>query len=208
MTLADLRAAVLAHLGDPEQIVWSGAEVDSYLQDANREVTGTLRVLPDWTYLENLPAGFSATAKWEVTFSHARFQYGIANYTMSDEARLLDETRALGPANHTSPFEATDRLLGRAAASTAIPATAELPASVTEIERVLWDQRTIDVLSRSRLQAHDTRYELTEGEVYGYLWRQDGVRTLRKVRKPAAQAETYVVNGSWGLLRDADEVSL
>lgn len=207
MTLAELRAATLAHLGDADQLVWSGAEVDGYLQDAYREVTGTLRVLPDWTYLENLPAGFSCTALWEVTFGHAHFQYGVANYTMADEIGLIDETRALGPANHTSPREATDGLLGRAFADSSIPATADLPARVTEIERVLWDQRTIDALSLSRLQAHDTRYQLTTGDVYGYLWQQDGVRTVRKIRQPAAQAATYVVNGAWGALRNADEVS-
>jgi hypothetical protein len=42
---------------------------------------------------------------------------------------------------------------------------------------------------------------VTKGEVYGYTWQKDGVRTLRKVRVPSAQASTAVVTGSWGLLR-------
>jgi hypothetical protein len=162
-------------------------------------------VFPDWTYLENLPRGFACTAMWEEPF--LAFRYGRANFTSVDELRLLGEKDRNGPANHTSPFEATDGWLSLAGASTAIPATAELPATVTEIERVLWDKATIDATHPRAARQMDTRYQETKGEVFAYTWREDGVRTLRKIRVPAAQADTYVVNGWWGILRDPADVT-
>lgn len=204
MTWGELRVDTLRHLGDLEQRVWTIDAIDAWLTAGCRELTAMLHVLPDWTYVENLPRGFSYTHAWEADI--VPFTMGQANYTAAFEADLL-EGRRVGPANYTSPFEATDGLLARAGADNSVPATATLPARLTEIECVKWDQRTIDALSLSYVEARDTRYQLTEGEVYGYLWQQDGVRTLRKIRKPAAQAATWTVTGSWGLVRDADEVT-
>jgi hypothetical protein len=127
---------------------------------------------------------------------------------MADEAEFviaLGLTPAQG--NHTSPCEATDGHLSNAGASTAIPGTADLPKTLTEIDRGVWDRRTMTALDLRQLQQQDTRYRVTAGEVYGFLWQRDGVRTLRKVRVPSAQATTYTINGSWGILRRATDIS-
>lgn len=206
-TLVAIRTATLRRLGDVLGEIWSDDEIDAAVREGYRELALAGRAFVDHTFAENLPAGFTVTAA--VDQGEAAFAYGIvANYTLDDERRLVTPARAaLGPANHTSPFEATDGWLDDCGASTAIPATVDLPAPVTEIERGTWDGRTLTALDGRQLAAMDTRYQLTRGEVYGFLWRHDGVRTLRKVRVPARAAACHTINGSVGILRDPSDLS-
>lgn len=205
-TLADLRREVLTWLGDLDEQVWTGPEVTLHLVNGYQQLATAQRLFWDWIYLENLPRGFNYTQPWERAFVTASggFDFGVANYTFDDERRMWgDERLRLGPANYTSPFEATDGHLSHAAASTDIPATADLPKTVASIDRVTWDNRGIDALTTRAMERMDARYEFTRGEVYGFLWQKDGIRTLRKVRVPAAQAATVAIEGAWGLLRSA-----
>lgn len=207
-TLGLLRAATRHRLGDDGSI-WPDDEIDRYLREGYTTAATALRIFWDQTYAENLPGGFSLTQPWERQHLNAsgRFDAGVANFTAEFERRAWgDERQRIGPGNHTSPFEATDGLLARANASPAIPATSELPPTLTALDRVLWDTRLIEPLEPRTFERLDSRYETTTGEVYGYLWQKDGVRTLRKVRVPAAQAATVTVNGSWGLCRDVADV--
>ena len=205
ITLGTLRAAVRARLGDLGTAIWPDEELDLHLVTAYRALAQASEVFWDVTYLENLPRGFSYTQPWELAFLQevsGGFDYGCANFTAEVDRRALgDERLRVGPANHTSPFEATDGWLASVRASTAIAATAEVPKTVTALDRVTWDNRTIEALQARTLSQGDSRYELTRGEVYGYLWQKDGLRTLRKVRVPAAQADTVTVTGTWGALR-------
>ena len=198
-TKATLLSAIQHRLGDTVGTVWTRAQIAMFLDRAYRELAQAMGVFVDWTYLENLPAGFSCTAAWEVDYE--TFTCGIANYTYSDERRLLTEADRIGPANHTMPAEATEGHLADAGASTAIPATAELPATVTGIQRVVWDRRTCAALLPAQLARTDVRYETTTGAMVGYLWRKDGIRTLRKYKVPSAVATTYTIGGAWGALR-------
>lgn len=209
-TLADLVLDVQTRLGDRNEAVWTLGAITLEIQNAYQEVSSPQQVFWDVTYLENLPPGFSYTAPWERAYLVAMggFDFGCANFTAEIDRRALgDERTRIGPATHTSPFEATDGWLARVGASTTIPATAELPKILTALERVTWDNRVIDALSPRRLQHGDSRYEITRGEVYGYTWQKDGIRTLRKVRAPAAQAATVTVTGSWGILRRPTDLS-
>lgn len=201
-TLTTLRLAVSRRLSDEVQTVWTRAEIETYLEAGYRELAQTVHAFWDQTYLENLPAGFAVTAAWESPY--ATFAYGVSNYTYDDERRTLDERHRLGPANHTSPCELA--FLSAIGASTAIPATADLPETVTDLARGVWDTRGIDALERR--QIGDSRYEITTGEVYGYLYRQDGIRTVRKVRVPVDVCDTYTVNGSWGVLRTVTDLAV
>lgn len=209
MTKARLRDDILARLGDADELIWTSAEVDGHLVEGYEQIANNLGVFYDWTYLENLPRGFSYTQPWErvLLVAFGGFDYGCANFTAEFERGLLDERRQFGPANHTSPFEATDGLLARAGASTEIPATADLPKTVTSVTRVTWDRRGLDAMEARRMARADARYEVTKGEIYGYIWQKDGVRTLRKVRVPSAQSDAVTVNGSWGALRQTSDVS-
>lgn len=207
-TLTSLRTSVLTRLGDAGADVWSEAEITLYLEQGYREAALATRAFWDQAYLENLPPGFAVTADWEAADTGVTFQYGaIANYTLADERRLLDEHHRLGPGNHTHPEEATDDWVDDCGADTSIPATVEMPDAITELDLATWDHAVIEAMSPSRLAAADTRYQVTEGEVYGYTWRQDGVRTFRKIRKPSAMATTWAVTGNWGLARRMTDVT-
>jgi hypothetical protein len=201
-------------LGDDDGVIWTRAQVLVDVQDGYQQIANKLPVFWDAVYLENLPRGFSVTQPWELEHLQASggFNYGVANFTAEFERRAgqslgWDERDRYGPGNHTSPFEATDGLLARAHASTDIPAVAEVPDTVTSLDRVTWDGRGLDVLEPRSFQLLDSRYEITKGEVYAYMWQKDGLRTLRKVRVPAAQCESYTVNGSWGIMRTPADLS-
>lgn len=304
-TLGVLREETRQRLGDLRRLIWPDDEIDIHLRNGYQTIANDRKVFWDWTYLDNLPRGFSYTQPWEAKFlpnvvltigeerprstgfsytqpweqaflSHLTgvtndlgpanftsrfelellakagpyvnidpvgpgnhtntfeetdgdvttklglqlttpilrdhvggFDFGHANYTYPEEFSEFDDARtADGPANHTSPFEVLDGLLTRSGASGAIPATADLPATITSLERVTWDKRGIDAMTPNRLQNMDSRYELTEGEVYGYMWQKDGIRTLRKIRVPAQQCDTVAVDGSWGLCRSVTALGL
>jgi hypothetical protein len=202
-TLASLRDDVSRRLGDPAYRVWTQAEIALALQVAYRHVALAARTFWDQVYLENLPRGFNYTAAWEQDY--LEFDDRCANFTFEDERRLINEDLALGPANHTSPCEIP--FLSAAKASTEIPAVADLPETLTELDRAVWDQATLTALMPQTLARSDSRYEITKGEVYGFVCRKDGIRSFRKVRVPAMLSDQFTVEGSWGLLRDPAEVS-
>lgn len=204
-TLGEVRVAVLRRLNDDVQAFWTVSEIDGYLTQAYQALARSTRAIWDLAYLENLPAGFSCAAAWEVPYES--FSYGVANYTMPDERRMLTETSRIGPANHTSPFEATDGLLSAAGASTAIPATATVPVRLTEIDRPTYDDRAVPVITPLQAQSWDTRYDITEGPVDALVTKGDGLRVVRKVRVPSVQAETYTIDGSWGCVRSPADLT-
>ena len=209
-TKPQLIGEVLDRLGDSEGIVWSTDEVGFHIEAGYQSLATDLPVFYDWIYLENMPRGFSYTHKWEKVEvdRNGLFDYGQANFTAEFERDLIDSSvTRTGPANHTSPFEATDGRLSDAAASTDISATADVPKSLTAIDRVTWDNRGLDGLRSRHLRSGDSRFEITKGEVYGFVWQHDGIRTLRKVRVPAQQCDAVTVNGSWGIVRNLDTIS-
>lgn len=208
MDLQSLRADVRRMLNDASVSFWANDEIDRYLQQAYRLLTRTTRCVWDQRYLENLPATFSYTQPWErAAMLRMGFDAGCANYTYADERRMLDEVHAIGPANHTADFEFTDGTLEASGASVSISATGDLPATVSEIDRALWDEATIGVIRPGDAERMDNRYELTTGEVIALVPVGNGLRTLRKVRVPSAAAAFYDIDGSWGALRDPSDCS-
>lgn len=206
--LQSLRADVLAMLNDEAESFWTGAEIDRYLLQGYRFLARLSRCFWDQRYAENLPATFSYTQPWERTDAlRMGFDSGCANYTFSDERRMLDEVTAIGPANHTADFEFTDGSVEASGADTSILATADLPATVSAIDRALWDQATIGVVRPNAAAAMDSRYEQTEGEVIALVTVGNGLRTIRKVRVPSAAAAFYDIDGTHGILRDPTDCS-
>ena len=204
MTLADLRETVLRRLGDTQEQVWTHAEVELHLTSGYRRLAFLVRLFWDQLFLENLPPGFSVTQEWEQDY--ADFAYGVGNFTFEDERRLADWDGMLGPAKHTCPDELS--LMAAMGDPMEMAATVDVPATVTEIERATWDGMALTAMTPQRAQRMDSRYQLTKGEVYAYTFRQDGIRTFRKIRVPSATADAYTVTGSsWGLLRDTTDIS-
>lgn len=201
-TLGQLNSRVRDRLGDGGTI-WGTDEIQLQTQAAYQELAFALKVFWDWVYLENLPRGFNYTYPWEQEAAQRMgFDFGCANFTFEDERNSLDPRHNLGPANYTSPFEATDGHLAAIGASALPPATAEVPAEVISIERGTWDGSGLDGIRSALLQRMDSLFETRRGEVYGLAWEYDGVRTVRKVRVPAQVCDTVVVDGYWGIPRD------
>ena len=200
---------VLHRLGDSAQKIWTYEEIEGYVRRGAREMAATVKLVWDQTYLECLPSGFSYTSEWEQRYGYVTFDYDVASYTSVDEASVMDseewlEADNVQRANHTSPSDLD--YFDDVNASTTQRGTAELPAALTDLDRVTWDARPIDAATHRRAQSHDSRYELTEGEVYAYTYQKDGPNTLRKIRIPSAVADIYTVDGSWGIVRNVDEV--
>lgn len=191
-------------LNDASSAFWADAEIDTYVDRAYDDLARASRAIWDIRYAENLPAGFSSTQPWEASF--VTFDYGVANYVCDDERTLLgDEGHMVGPAYHTTPADLP--FLDDVRESSPMLATADLPETVTEIDRPTWDNKPIPVLMPSQAERLDSRYELTTGEVGALLASQNGVRTIRKIRVPAEQADAFTVHDTWGICRSMADVS-
>lgn len=205
--LANLNERVLHRLGDSAQKVWTYEEVDGYLQRGAREMAESVNIIWDALYAENLPAGFSHTAEWEEDYL-VDFFYDVASYTYPEELDYIDDDEMehdeIWQANHTSPSDL--HYLAAISASTAMRATVQLPENLVAIDRVTYDDRSIEATTPRRLRQSDDQYEETEGEVIAYSWRHEGPRTFRKIRKPAEMADIYTVEGSWGVVRDVEDL--
>ncbi len=146
-TFGAIVSDLLTRLGDAQEQIWSTPEAGLHVVNGYQQIAQTQGVFFDWVYLENLPGHFSYTATWESTYGYVAFDWGVANYTVDDERILFatafggDERQRLGPGGCTCPVEATDGWLADCGATTAIPATADVPKSLTAIERVTWDKR-------------------------------------------------------------------
>lgn len=199
-TLADVRGQVRRRLNDQSQTFWSDAEITTHLLHAYKACAGATRCIWDLAYVENLPNTFTYTWAWEE--SYADFKAGPANYTAAFERPHLTEGQRVGPASNTSPFEATD-----GHDDGPIQALAELPDSLSEIDRPTSDSRWIPVFQPNQAARYDHRYELTEGQVELLVTTGQGLRTIRKVRVPSEKATTYTIDGAWGVLRQTDDIS-
>lgn len=214
VTLGQLRADTQHRLGDDNATVWSNDEVNANLVDAYLTIATQLRVFWDVEYAENLPRGFSYTQPWEKVFlrNSGAFDYGCANFTAEFERTAgrsigFKERDRYGPANHTSPFELLDGHLEDAGASLAIPATSDLSKRVTKLDRVVWDDKVTYAVEPRTWSRFDGRYETNTGDVFAYAWQKDGVRTLRKIRVPAEQADFVPTTGSWGIPRTTTDLT-
>lgn len=193
-TLADVRAEVLRRLGDTAQQIWTGNEVDAYLQDGYEQLAMTTGIFWETTCFPDDASSFNYTADFEVKDSYVdSLILWRANFTCVFERNWIDN--APGPANHTSFWEYDNgyvvTALGRA--------KEDLPSDLCQIERATWNSRRTVPLDSRELEYADSRYELTTGEVMGYLRDKDGVNTLRKWRVPSAFYAGYSVTWSRSL---------
>lgn len=199
-----IRDAVRRRLNDLDAAFWSTAEIDQAVQDGYRDLATRTRAFWDVRYAENLPRTFSYTRPSERDF--LTMDSGQANYTRDAERDVFDpRTRASGPARCTRPVEATDAWLPASAA--AVNPIAVFLETVHTLDRLTWDQRVMDALSPQVAALSDSRYEITLGEVVAFTARQEGLFTIRKIQAPSAKANTYTVNGTWGILRVPTDVT-
>lgn len=206
--LTNIVERVLHRLGDSAQKIWSYDEIESRILHAAREMAAEVRLVWDQAYLECLPPGMNHTGEFEVDYITDEWDYGIGSYSLDDEAALLDElfeSDEVRRANHTSPDDLF--FMEDGGASTVGEAVVELPETLTDVDRALWDGRGIPATTARRSEMTDARYELTSGEVYTYTFEKDGPNALRRIRVPASIADIYYHSGTWGIARDIDDVT-
>lgn len=206
--LRDMAERVLHRLGDSAQAIWTRDEIESYVHLGAKELADRCRMVWDQVYLENLPAGFSYTSAFESRY--IVFDYGLGGYTFEAEGELADEHGLiemddLRLAFFTNPSEI--HYLVEIGAPETMSAIVNLPPTLTDIDRVTQDLSKIEATNHRRVARHDSRYQITEGEVFAYSWQKEGVGALRKIRVPNEVAETYEFEGSWGIVRDIEDVS-
>ena len=204
MTLQELRSDVQRRLGDSSAAIWTSARIDEFIQDGADAVTIRTGCLWGMDVLPDVAAAFSITAEWEKEFLTGGMELsGIANFTAAFERDYMDD--GIGPANHNHHWEFNDGHVD----TTLCEGVADLPDDLYEIERSTWNNRRIDPLRSRELEMPDSSYELTAGDVTGYLQDKDGFSRLRKYRVPSAAYEPYGLDDPeeiWGVLVDVSDI--
>lgn len=203
--LTDIGERVLHRLGDSARTIWSYEEIQSYVERGGREMADAVRAIWDQVFLECLPLGFCINAAWES--SYLTFDYGVAPVTAEFELDYISNDYELDDvqwANHTCPSEWL--YLEGVSASIAQVATARLPSTLTDIERVSYDRGNVPATTHRRLERHDAQYQSVPGDVIAYTHEREGFDILRKVRVPSVMAQIVEVDGSWGAVRDVDDL--
>ena len=85
--------------------------------------------------------------------------------------------------------------------------TYTLKDSVQEVDRVTYDSEWIQPYTPRQMRDVDALYKTMEGQVYGYLLEEDGLRTIRLVRVPPVDAEDIAVTGTWGTYRTFTDIT-
>lgn len=206
--LSNLVERALHRLGDSEQKIWSYEEILGYIEQGGREIGDSARSTWDVAYLEPLAPHFSATADWEVAYE--TFFYGVASYTSEDEVSFL-EGLGLEPDDvhhgvHTSPSDL--HVLEDLGLTGSIPGLYELPEDFLDADRAVYDEETVVATTHHRVHLDDHRYQFTRGDVVAFQIEDEGYLTLRMIRVPSEQADLYEYEGSWGLVRDAEDATL
>jgi hypothetical protein len=188
---------VLARLQDSDNAIWSRAQIERYIIDGYDQFTRQTLCIWDVAYAEDLPYTGTHQSYWEepyMTLFHNRF-----NFTGGEWEREYAGEDALGPANHTAAWE-RDYIT-----TDFISATAKLPETMLEIERVTHDQYKVDADYSMNVGAGSSRYETESGNVMRYVFDRDGIFTIRKVAGPATESDEWETSGTYGVLREADD---
>lgn len=204
---SELTAAVLSRLGDTQQAIWTAEEIDGYLQDGLSELCRAAKPIIDTVYLENRHEPFVCTYQDELDLLETMpgFAVGrVSRITYEDERALLTANQQVTtprPCPITCPPES--ELYADITPGALLPAVGDVDGSVIEIDRSLYDSRVIASFTQRDARNIDSRYETNAGEPYGVVWQGDGPRTVRKIKRPAAEADVVDVDGAFGILRDA-----
>lgn len=207
---SELADDVLSRLGDEVEQVWSRDEINGYLSEGLKDLSRAARPIFDAVYLENRFEHFVATMQDELDLLEemSGFAVGpIAKLTCEDERDLLTANQQLTfPRARMITVPCESELLGDISEAL-LPAVGDVDDSIIDIDRALWDGRVIGAVTSREARMLDSRFETNAGEVLGLIWQYDGPRTIRKFKRPSAQADVVDVDGAFGLLRDADDVA-
>lgn len=204
-TLESVRNEVLGRLGDAQETIWSGTEVDVYLLEGYDLLAILTGCFFDQAYLEDRLTTANITAEWEKEFLPTGFLLtGVFSYTtVVDRDFAFPGTIDLGPTSLNHVWESAYLPTGMSY----YKGTDTLPESCYQIERSTWNNQRLEPIASTEAEIYDSRYWIQNGEVIGYLMDKDGLRVFRKWRVPAVAADAYTTTGNFGILRDPSDIS-
>jgi len=206
--------------------IWQHTEIERYIVDGTNQLCFLSLLLWDVDYLDNLPNTANYRYEWERKYFRApqvtvglevdlgpdplpipggerlRFKSPTQTEVYFTDAVFTQPWEwswmpgGHGPSNHTSRVDRDAFLV-----TPYVNADSELPSPVLQMDRATWDDRKIDPASSRELERRDTLYETVPGDVMAYLQDKDGLRRLRKWKRPSVIADYYFAIGLWGVLR-------
>jgi hypothetical protein len=204
VTLYDSVNAVLKRLDDYPALsgesVWTRAEIELYLEDGYNVFARQTKAIFDFFYPENIPTTGNYVAAWERGYYEpGMIANGLIGFTGGYWERDYGPAGAVGPINHTQPWESeyieTTFALG----------SKSLPQDVVAVERATHDYHQLNPEFTRFFEQNDRDYETGSGEPWRFSMDRDGISRLRVVPTGSGNAETVEVSGTWGLLRTADD---
>jgi hypothetical protein len=195
-TLGEMTTEIMTRLGDTVASIWSVEEIQGYVREGYNELALRTHCFWDFDHLEDLPNTANYTCEFEPAYStilYEQFQHTEDWEETYDDSGLMS-------GNHTCAFE-WDYLT-----QVYFSGLTQIPDEVYQIERATWDNERLVPSTFKELSA-DPRFEFTEGEVIAYMMEGDGLRRLRKYRRPLTQSDSYSYTGNWGIIRSVGDLS-
>jgi len=206
MRLYDSVGNVLKRLDDYPAVsseqVWTRAELELYLEEGYNAFARQTRCIFDMFYPENVPPAGNYVAKWERNyFATEMIAVGLLNYTGGYWERDYAEASDTGPINSTQPWEASYL------STTFGAALHPLPEDVVAVDRVTHDFHAMSPEFTRWFESNDRDFEETEGTPQRFSLDRYGIGGMRVVPAGEADASTYSVIGTYGILRLLDTVT-
>ena len=205
-TLTAITDKVLRRLGDTAETIWSYEEIQTYLREGYDKLAIMTGCFWDQAYLEDRLTTANLTNDWEWDYLDSGWiSFGVFKYTCPDDADYLEPGEIeMGPTSLNYHWEkdyvSVTHMFYRG--------TDTLPEDLYQVERATWDWKKIEPVRSVQLENLDRRYWVQNGEVVGYVLDKDGLRTFRKWRVPAIQAQEYTIaDPSVGIMRDPTDIS-
>ena len=201
-TLGTLLDDTQRRLGDTEALVWAREELTRYAQEGYDLLCQRAQCILETDYIEDY-GGNVTGGEWELAFLRAGDAlFGMMTHTAEWERDYFEQD-GLGHdlANHNYHWEKA--LIDDETYRAAYP----LPSDLLELERATWNNRRLTPMEPSVVETQDTRYEQEKGPVEAYLVSKDGWNRFRKWRVPNVGPDEFTTTGTFGILRDPDDIS-
>jgi hypothetical protein len=180
--------------------VWTRAELELYVQDGYNAFCRRTKCVFDFFYPENLSTAGNYVAKWEENyFDPGMIAVGLLNYSGGYWEQDYSEPGAIGPANHTQPWESAYLT------HTFVVSRGVVPEDNVTVDRGTNDYIDLDPEYSRWYEEHDRNYQTVGGTPQRFAMDRDGIGSMRMVPAGSADATEYDVEGAYGLLRLADD---
>jgi hypothetical protein len=206
---------VLDRLGDLANAIWTRDEAKLHYKDGYDTFCRRTRCFFDVVAIENLPPVGNWQTDLERYLALQRSGWGVTDmpfHFTAENERSLGHTPLIGgsysgPSAMTSPSDSRFASTVDGSAG-GVPTTCPgglLPQTTVELQRVMYNSRTLTGSSSQHMRKMDPNYENLTGDPQFYLWDQDGLYFMRFVPAASGDADYPEVNGGFGTLTQTVE---